>query len=125
MSFALLSTTPSLYETTKVCSTESETAKSVSSGNFITVKASLKAESISDYIMAPVCKSGLTLLFTTAEICPTEVSTEYDDAECHCKPEKVVASEGIQVVEPAPKPKPAVVKELIPELLVPSPTLAY
>jgi len=36
MSFALLLSIPSLYETAEVCSMESETMKSVSSGNFIT-----------------------------------------------------------------------------------------
>ena len=113
MSFASLPSIPSLYETAEVCSTESETAKSVSSGDFITAKASPKAESVSDYITAPVCESEPTSPFTTAEICPTEVSTEYDDAECRCKPEKVVVSEGIQVAEPE------LVKEVITEPVEP------
>ena len=102
MSFASLPSIPSLYETAEVCPTESETTKSVSSGDFITAKATPKAESVSDYITAPVCESEPTSPFTTAEICPTEVSTEYDDAECRCKPERVVVSEGIQVAVPEP-----------------------
>jgi hypothetical protein len=93
MSFASLPSIPSLYETAKVCSTESEATKSVS-GDF---KASPKVESVSDYITASVCKSEPPSPFATPEVCPTEVSTEYDDAECRCKPEKVVVSEGIQV----------------------------
>ena len=40
--------------------------------------------------------------FVTTEVCLTEASTEYDDAECHCKPEKVTISEGIQAAVPEP-----------------------
>jgi len=32
--------------------------------------------------------------------CPTEASTEYDDAECRCKPEKIIVSEEIRVAVP-------------------------
>ncbi|KAI9513417.1 hypothetical protein F5148DRAFT_4214 [Russula earlei] len=102
MSFASLPSIPSLYETAEVCSTESETTKSVSSADFNTAKASPQAESVSDYITAPVCESEPPSPFTTAEICPTEASTDYDDAECRCKPEKVVVSEGVQVAVPEP-----------------------
>ncbi|KAF8270085.1 hypothetical protein EI94DRAFT_861064 [Lactarius quietus] len=103
MSFASLPSIPSLYETAELCPTDSEATKSISSEDFITAKASAKAESVSDYITAPVCDSEPTSPYTTAEICPTEVSTEYDDAECRCKPEKVAAvSEGTQVTPPEP-----------------------
>ena len=50
--------------------------------------------------MAPFCDSKLTSPYTTAEICLTDTSTEYNDAECHCKPEKAVISEGTQVTPP-------------------------
>src|SRR6266702_1680091 len=102
MSFASLPSIPSLYETAEVCPTDSEATKSVSSDDFITAKASARAESVSDYITAPICDSEPTSPYTTAEICPTEVSTEYDDAECRCKPEKAVISEGTQVTPPEP-----------------------
>ena len=126
-SFTSLLSIPSLYETAKVCPTESETTKSVFSGDFITVKATLKAKSVSDYITAPVCESEPTSPFTTAEICPTEVSTEYDDAECRCKPERVVVSEGIQVAVPEPveqvitQPVEGVVPLLGGEIITPPP----
>jgi hypothetical protein len=42
----------------------------------------------------------MTSPYVTAEVCPTEASTEYEDAECRCKPEKVVVSEGIQAAVP-------------------------
>ncbi|KAH9169356.1 hypothetical protein EDB89DRAFT_1479631 [Lactarius sanguifluus] len=102
MSFASLPSIPSLYETAELCPTDSEVTKSVSSEDFVTAKASAKAESVSDYITAPICDSEPPSPYTTAEICPTEVSTEYDDAECHCKPEKSVVSEGTQVTPPEP-----------------------
>jgi len=120
MSFASLPSIPSLYETAEVCPTESETAKSVSSGDFITAKASPKVESVSDYITAPVCESEPTSPFTTAEICPTEVSTEYDDAECRCKQEKVVVSEGTEVAEPELVDEP--IEEMPREGMVPLPS---
>ena len=50
----------------------------------------------------PGCESEPTSPFVTAEVCPTDSSTEYEDAECRCKPEKVVVSEGIQVAVPEP-----------------------
>ena len=50
-----------------------------------------------------------------AKICPTEVSTEYDDVGCHCKPEKVVISEGTQVT--VPEPIPGVVHIVAPPLV--------
>jgi hypothetical protein len=102
MSFASLPSIPSLYETAVVCPTDSEATKSISSEDFITAKASAKAESVSDYITAPVCDSEPTSPYTTAEICPTEVSTEYDDAECRCQVEKAIVSEGTQVTPPEP-----------------------
>ena len=74
MSFALLPSIPSLYETAGVCSMESETAKSVLSGDFIMVKASLKAEPVSDYITAPIWKSEPTLPFTMQTIRPSFLS---------------------------------------------------
>ena len=64
--------------------------------------------SVSEYRISqhrPGCESEPMLPFVTAEVCPTEVtesSTEYEDAECRCKPEKVVVSEGIQVAVPEP-----------------------
>jgi hypothetical protein len=97
MSFASLPSIPSLYETAILCPTDSEATKSISSEDFITAKASAKAESVSDYITAPVCDSEPTSPYETAEICPTEVSTEYDDAECRCQVEKAIVSEGTQV----------------------------
>ena len=102
MSFSSLPSIPSLYETAVVCPTDSEATKSISSEDFITAKASAKAESVSDYITAPVCDSEPTSPYTTAEICPTEVSTEYDDAECRCQAEKAIVSEGTQVTPPEP-----------------------
>ena len=102
MSFASLPSIPSLYETAIVCPTDSEATKSISSEDYITAKASVKAESVSDYITAPVCDSEPTSPYTTADICPTEVSTEYDDAECRCKVEKAIVSEGTQVTPPEP-----------------------
>ena len=63
-------------------------------------KANPKDGSVSDHITAPVCESEPPSPFVTAEVCPTEVSTDYNDAECRCKPEKVVVSEGVQVSEP-------------------------
>jgi hypothetical protein len=100
MSFASLPSIPSLYETAIVCSSELEATKSVS----VDCKASPKVESASEYITAPVCESELTSPFVTAEVCPTasEAPTEYEDAECRCKPEKVVVSEGTQVAIPGP-----------------------
>jgi hypothetical protein len=77
-----------------VCSSESEATKSVS----VNSKASPKVESVSEYITAPVRE--MTSPYVTAEVCPTEASTEYEDAECRCKPEKVVVSEGIQAAVP-------------------------
>jgi len=67
MTFALLPGIPSIYvyETAKVCSTELKPAKSISSDDFITAKASLKVEYVLDYIMAPVCKRSP---FAAAEI---------------------------------------------------------
>jgi hypothetical protein len=100
LSFTSLPSIPLLYETTKVCPTESETMKSVFSGDFITAKATSKAKSMSDYITALVCKSKLTSPFITAKICSIEVSTKYDNAKCRCKLERVVVSEGIQVAVP-------------------------
>jgi hypothetical protein len=44
------------------------------------------------------------LPYAMAEICLTEVSTEYNNVGCHCKPEKVVISEGTQVTMPEPIP---------------------
>ncbi|KAH9968144.1 hypothetical protein BC827DRAFT_474712 [Russula dissimulans] len=118
MSFASLPSIPSLYETAEVCTSESEATKSISSDDFITAKASPKAESVSDYITAPVCESEPTSPFATAEVCPTEVSTEYDDAECRCKPEKVVVSEGIQAAVPEPVEQVIIqpVEEVIPPI---------
>ena len=55
---------------------------------------------MSDYITVPVCESEPPSPFVTAEVCPTEVSTEDDDAECRCKPEKFFVSEGVQVADP-------------------------
>ena len=118
MSFASLPSIPSLYETAEVCSTESEATKSVSSRDL--AKASPEAESVSDYITAPVCESEPPSPYTTAEICPTEASTEYDDAECRCKPEKVIVSEGTQVAVPEPvlvdlpEPVPVALPEPVP-----------
>ena len=66
--FASLLSIPSFYKTTEVCPTDSETTKSFSSKDFIMAKASTKAESISDYIMVPLCNNKLSLLYTTAEI---------------------------------------------------------
>jgi len=63
MTFTSLPSISSIYETAEVCSTEPKTAKSISSDDFITVKASLKVESVSDYIMAPVCESEPTSPF--------------------------------------------------------------
>jgi hypothetical protein len=59
--------------------------------------------------------------FATAEICLTEVSTEYDDAECRCKTEKLVISEGVQVAEPVEQVVTQPVEELVrtPEETVP------
>jgi hypothetical protein len=102
MSFASLPSIPSLYETAILCPTDSEATKSISSEDFITAKASAKAESVSDYITAPVCDSEPTSPYETAEICPTEVSTEYDDAECRCQVERAIVSEGTQVTPPEP-----------------------
>jgi hypothetical protein len=98
MSFASLPSIPSLYETAVVCSSELEATKSVS----VDSKESPKVESVPEYATAPVCESELTSPFVTAEMCPTEASTEYEDAECRCKPEKVVVSEGIQAAVPEP-----------------------
>ena len=78
-----------------MCFTESDASKSVSGD----MKVSPKGESVSDHITAPACESELPSPFI-AEVCPTEVSTEFDDMECHCQPEKVVVSEGVQVAEP-------------------------
>ena len=46
MSFASLLSIPSLYETAIVRPTDSEATKSISSEDFITAKASVKAESV-------------------------------------------------------------------------------
>ena len=62
--------------------------------------------------MAPICDSELTSLSTNAEICPTEVSTEYDDAERRCKVEKAIISEGTQVTPPPPPLQ--VIEEVVP-----------
>ena len=67
MTFALLPGIPSIYvyETAKVCSTESKPMKSISSDDCITAKASLKVKYMSDHITALVCKRSL---FAAAEI---------------------------------------------------------
>jgi hypothetical protein len=79
-----------------MCSSESEATESVP----VDSKASPKVESVSDCITTRVCESDseLTSPFATAsaEVCPSEASTQYEDAECRCKPGKVVVSEGIQ-----------------------------
>ena len=99
MSFASLPSIPSpLYETAVVCSLESEATKSVS----VDSKESPKVDSVSEYITAPMCESKPTSPFVAAKVCPTEASTEYNDAEFAYKPEKVVVSEGIQVAVPEP-----------------------
>ena len=58
----------------------------------------------SEYIMAPICESESPSPFATAEICATEVLTEFNDTKCCCKPEKLVVLEGVQVAEPVVQP---------------------
>ena len=86
-------------------------------------KANPKDGSVSDHITAPVCGSEPPSPFVTAEVCPTEVSTDYNDAECRCKPEKVVVSEGVQVAEPVEQvvtqPMARTAKEAVPVVFLP------
>ena len=86
MSSASLPSIPSVYETAKACSTESEATKSVSGD----MKTSPKGASVSEYITAPICEGEPSSPFVTAEVCQTEVSTEFDDVERRCKLETVV-----------------------------------
>jgi hypothetical protein len=71
MSSASLPSIPLLYKTAILCPTDSEATKSISSEDYITAKASAKAELVSDYITAPVCDSEPTSPYKTVEICVT------------------------------------------------------
>ena len=69
-----------------------------------------------------LCRAQLQSYFiATSKVLPTEVLTEYNDAECCCKPEKVVIPEGVQVAEPVEQVITQLVEELVrsPEEAVP------
>ena len=59
MSFTSLPSIPSLYKAAVVCSSESETTKSIS----VDSKESPKVDSVSEYITAPVCESDMVLQY--------------------------------------------------------------
>jgi hypothetical protein len=102
MLFTPLPSIPSLYKTTEMCSTDLEATKSNSSKDFITAKASAKAESVSTILWhrsVTVSRPHLTLLQRyVQQKSPPNMMTQC----AVCKPKKAVISEGTQVTPPEP-----------------------